>query len=126
METSTKENIVILGISDSPDRYSFMAYEMLLQNGFKSLYGVSPKTPTLPNIKIVKTLSEITVPVHTLTLYVSPQISNNQVEEILKLAPTRIIMNPGTENSNLANLAKSKNIEVIMACTLVMLRTNQF
>ena len=45
---------------------------------------------------------------------------------IISLQPKRIIFNPGTENSEFEKLALQNNIEVIEACTLVMLSTNQY
>ncbi|MDP1843656.1 MAG: CoA-binding protein [Sediminibacterium sp.] len=45
---------------------------------------------------------------------------------MFSLHPKRIIFNPGTENEELEALAKSKGIEAIEACTLVMLNTGQF
>ncbi|HLE09828.1 MAG: hypothetical protein A2504_11075 [Bdellovibrionales bacterium RIFOXYD12_FULL_39_22] len=126
METKISEPIAILGISDDKDRYSYKAYEMLLQNGYNNLVGITPKTLTLPKIKLVASLAEITTPIHTLTLYVSSKISELQIAAIVKLHPKRIIMNPGTENPNLEQIATQNEIEVIHACTLVLLRTSQF
>jgi hypothetical protein len=37
-----------------------------------------------------------------------------------------VIFNPGTENEGFSNILKNEGIETISACTLVMLRTNQF
>jgi hypothetical protein len=45
---------------------------------------------------------------------------------ILKTNPKRLIFNPGTENLELIQLAMNNNIEIVEACTLVMLSTNQF
>jgi hypothetical protein len=40
--------------------------------------------------------------------------------------PQRVIMNPGAENDELAAVASGAGIEVVEACTLVMLRTGLF
>ena len=45
---------------------------------------------------------------------------------ILKQKPKRIIFNPGTENPELEKLAKDNQIEVLEACTLVLLSTGQY
>jgi hypothetical protein len=47
-------------------------------------------------------------------------------EYILSLKPKRIIFNPGTENDELENLATKQGIEVLEACTLVLLSTAQY
>jgi hypothetical protein len=62
----------------------------------------------------------------TITMYVNPSLQQAYYAQILALKPNRVIFNPGTENSEFEKLLKDNNIEPIEACTLVMLRTNQF
>jgi hypothetical protein len=45
---------------------------------------------------------------------------------IIGLKPKRVIFNPGTENPELYSLLKENNIEIEVACTLVMLSMNQY
>ena len=47
-------------------------------------------------------------------------------DQILKLKPKRVIFNPGTENSSLEKTLTDAGIAIEEACTLVLLRTNQF
>ncbi len=64
--------------------------------------------------------------IHTVTLYLSPKNSIEVQDYILSLSPERLIINPGAENPALEDAARKKGIEVIRACTLVMLSTGQF
>jgi hypothetical protein len=45
---------------------------------------------------------------------------------MLSLKPRRIIFNPGTENPDLMNKAAVSGIEVLEACTLVLLATKSY
>ncbi len=126
MQTSTDEKIVILGISDQPERYSNMAFLKLTGAGYKNLIGVSPKKPQIDGLEVCETLSEIDGALHTLTIYVGKERLTSMLDEIFKLKPKRIILNPGTENEKLIEEAKKYNIEVVCGCTLVMLSTDQF
>ena len=65
-------------------------------------------------------------PIDTVSLYVAADISSAISADILGKHPNRIIFNPGAENPGLAAQAESKGIKTLDACTLVMLRTNQF
>ncbi len=47
--------------------------------------------------------------------------SEEYYDYILRLNPSRIIFNPGTENSDLESIASKNRIEVVENCTLVML-----
>ena len=53
-------------------------------------------------------------------------ISSGEYDNIIGLKPRRVIFNPGAENSELAQKLKDAGIEVVEACTLVMLRTEQY
>jgi len=117
--------VTVLGASNKPDRYSYKACMLLEEHGHKVI-PVHPQLQDIEGLKVTKDLSDITEPVDTLTLYLNPQASSELQSKILALKPKRIIMNPGTENPDLATAAKAAGIEVIEACTLVMLKTGQF
>lgn len=119
------QRVAILGASDDPDRYSFKAFEMLKEHGHTPV-PVSPKLKSLQDIPVVAHLSEIQGPIDTLTMYVNPQVSTALKKEILAVRPNRIIFNPGSENPELASELEKVGTQVVVACTLVMLRTGQF
>lgn len=62
----------------------------------------------------------------TITLYINTERQKNLYDSLLALHPKRIIFNPGTENPELEDLARSEGIEVLEACTLVLLATGQY
>ena len=64
--------------------------------------------------------------VDTITLYMNPKNQSDYLDYILSLNPRRIIFNPGTENRDLIRLAEEHEIEVVVDCTLVMLRSGYF
>jgi len=120
-----KERVAILGASANPERYSYMAFRLLQEYGHEPI-PVSPKLQELEGKRAFATLGEIAAPVDTLTVYVGPEISSKLTEEILVLKPKRVIFNPGSENPTLQQKLQSAKVNVEEACTLVLLRTNQF
>ena len=117
--------VAVLGASTNEERYSFKAVQMLEEHGFSPV-PVHPAGHVVNSIRAVKTLDDIEEKVDTLTMYVGEKISSKQLNDILKLKPRRVIFNPGAENKQLAEKLKEHGIEVVEACTLVMLRTEQF
>jgi predicted CoA-binding protein len=120
-----KERVAILGASDRPDRYAHMAFRLLKQYGHETL-PVSPKLTELEGEKVYASLRDIPGKVDTLTMYVGPGISQGLAPEILALKPRRVIFNPGSENPALAASLRGAGVEVENACTLVLLRINEF
>ena len=117
--------VAVLGASTKEDRYSNKAVKMLLEHGHHPI-PVHPSAPTVHGIKGVKGLEDIGGGVDTLTMYVGEKISGQALDSILALGPRRVIFNPGAENEDLAAKLETAGIEVVRACTLVMLRTEQF
>ena len=115
---------MVLGASPKPERYSFMATVLLVQKGHK-VYPYGIKEGMIQSLSI---LQEWPMPgsIETLTLYLGPQAQEAYYDQIIELAPKRIIFNPGTENPFLETLARAAGIDTIEACTLVMLTTGQY
>jgi uncharacterized protein len=119
------EIVVVLGASPNPERYSHQAVQMLAEHGHHVI-PVHPTAAEIAGVVTVHSLHDVAETVDTLTLYVNPDRSAALAEEILGLAPRRIIFNPGTENPALAERCGEQGIAVTAACTLVLLRTGQF
>jgi hypothetical protein len=120
-----RSRVAVLGASPKPERYSFKAVRMLKEHEHTPV-PVHPAGHEVDGITAAKSLDDITEPVDTLTMYVGEKISNGELERILRLKPRRVIFNPGAENKDLARRLEEEGIEVVQACTLVMLRTGQF
>ncbi len=117
--------VAVLGASPKEDRYSFKAVRMLKEHEHVPV-PVHPAGHTVDGIPGLKSLADITEAVDTLSVYVSAKISDGEFDNILKLKPRRVVFNPGAENAALAEKLRGAGIEVVEACTLVMLRTEQF
>lgn len=117
--------VAVLGASPKEDRYSFKAVKLLKEYGFQPI-PVHPAGHVVDGQVSVRSLDDITEPVDTLTMYVGAEISDKEQDKILRLNPRRVIFNPGAENEAIAEKIEAAGIEVVRACTLVMLRSDQF
>ena len=117
---------VVLGASPNPTRYSYMACHMLNDHSY-AFVPVSIKHGEIAGEDIldIRNSPEISE-VHTLTMYVGKPNQLEYYNYFLSLSPKRVIFNPGSENNELSKLFRQAEIEVVEACTLVMLRTGQF
>jgi predicted CoA-binding protein len=122
--TDQAKKTLVLGASDNPERYSFLAVNRLRRKGHPVM-GIGKKKTKIADVEIDTDKKDF-AGVDTITLYLN---SNNQKEYydyILSLHPKRLIFNPGTENPELARLAEANGIQPVEACTLVLLSTGQF
>ncbi len=115
---------IVLGASDNPERYSYLAVENLTKQNHPVI-AIGRKAGKINGTPII-TDHPAEKDVDTVTLYLNPIAQKEYYDYIFSLNPKRIIFNPGTENDELENLAQAKGIQSLEACTLVMLRTGQY
>ncbi|MBI2730959.1 MAG: CoA-binding protein [Sphingobacteriales bacterium] len=115
---------LVLGASDNPSRYSYLAINRLRNHGH-DVVAIGRKKTSVADVPIV-TGKEAFKNIDTITLYLSEAHQKEYYDYILSLKPKRIIFNPGAENDELFALAKINNIQPMEACTLVMLSTGQY
>lgn len=115
---------VVLGASENPSRYSYLAVRKLINHGHPVI-AIGKKKGMIHNVPI-ETDHLPLAEVDTVTLYLNPMNQREYIDYILSLRPRRIIFNPGTENDALIKSAKSNGIEPVLGCTLVMLSVGQY
>ncbi|AUC82186.1 CoA-binding protein [Lacinutrix sp. Bg11-31] len=115
---------LVIGASTKLQRYSNMAMRKLTNYSHETVafglregveHGVTLDTELKPYKNI-----------DTVTLYLNPKRQEQYYEYIVSLNPKRVIFNPGTENPEFYTILKENDIEFEVACTLVLLSTNQY
>jgi len=118
------KNTLVFGASLKPNRYSNIAIHRLVDKGITTqAFGL--RNGTVNGVQ-VQTNLEGFEEIHTITLYLNPTRQVAYYDEIIALAPVRVLFNPGTENPEFYGLLEENGIEVEVACTLVLLGTGQF
>lgn len=115
---------LVLGASLKPDRYSYLAIERLVSHNH-SVFAFGLKPGVIAGIKIDTELISYKN-VHTVTLYVNPKAQKMYYDYVISLKPERVIFNPGTENPEFYDKLTEHGIFYEVACTLVLLSTNQY
>jgi len=114
----------VLGATTKPDRYAFKAITMLTEKGH-SVLAIGQNAGEVAGVKI-QTKAVPLKNIDTVTLYLNPQRQRDYYNYIVEAQPKRVIFNPGTENPEFYQLLQLNNIKVEVACTLVLLTTNQY
>lgn len=115
---------LVLGASLKPTRYSNLAINRLVSHGHE-VAAVGLRKGVVAGVDI-STEKEPFENIHTVTLYLNPQRQAAYYDYLLSLKPKRVIFNPGTENPEFYQMLREQQIEVAVACTLVLLSTNQY
>jgi predicted CoA-binding protein len=116
---------VVLGASNKPHRYAYKAIKMLEEYGYHVI-PVHPKIENIDGLVVKHQLGQIHSLVDTLTLYIGPQRIGPLIDDIIKLKPARVILNPGTESDELEQALHHHDIAFVKDCTLLMLEHGRF
>jgi predicted CoA-binding protein len=121
---SENKKTIVLGASPNPERYSFKAIVALRSKGH-DVIAVGKRTGVVSDTEI-EDGSLLHDNVHTITIYLNATNQLDWYDFIFTNKPKRIIMNPGAENPELEVMASKKGIEVLEACTLVLVATGSY
>ena len=115
---------LVFGASLNPDRYSNIAMRRLIAHGHKvEAFGL--REGDVRGVKIDTQLKPYDA-IDTIAMYMNPTRQEPFYDYLISLDPDRVIFNPGTENPDFFKRLREANIKFEMACTLVLLSTNQY
>lgn len=124
MKFMKNKKTLLLGASTKPERYAFKAITMLADKGHTVL-AIGQNAGEVAGIKIY-TKNIPLKNIDTVTLYLNPVRQRDYYNYIIETKPKRVVFNPGTENPEFYQLLIANGIKVEVACTLVLLATNQY
>jgi predicted CoA-binding protein len=115
---------LVIGASENPERYSYKAIHKLVKYGHQTL-GLGLREGETAGVKFLTSKDEI-IDLDSVSLYVSAKNQEPYKKYLIDLKPNRVIFNPGTENPELYPALEKSGIEVLEACTLVMLSIGNY
>ncbi len=90
------------------------------------MYPVHPQHDEIDGVKVFKSIADLPSAIDTVTVYLNATTSEQLVDDLVRLKPRRVILNPGTESPVLERQLNAVGIMVENACTLVLLQTGQY
>lgn len=124
MKNIIQMKTLVIGASTNKERYSYKAIHNLVDKSHQ-VVAIGAKKGLAFDIPIETEKLDFQA-VDTVTLYLNPMAQEAYYDYILSLKPRRVIFNPGTENKEFYKILESNNIQYEIACTLVLLATNQY
>jgi predicted CoA-binding protein len=123
-KVTKNKKTVVLGATSKPEKYAYKAIMMLVDHGH-SVIAIGQNAGEVAGVKI-QTKAIPLKNIDTITLYLNPARQRDYYNYIVEAKPKRVIFNPGTENPELYQLLTLNGIQKEVACTLVLLTTNQY
>ncbi len=121
---SSVKNTLVLGGSANPARYSYLAINKLREHNHP-VWSIGKRPAQVADVAILQEMKPIEE-LDTVSVYLNKDNQKNYYDFILAQHPRRVIFNPGAENPELEKILTDGGVEVLEACTLVLLATGQF
>lgn len=115
---------LVIGASTNPARFSHMAVHQLRAHNHE-VVAMAKREGHVADVPIQTNFPKHK-DIHTVTLYIGPPRQPEYYNQLLELNPKRVIFYPGTENDEWNKKLSEAGIQVIEACTLVMLNSGKY
>jgi len=115
---------LVLGASSNPEQFSHLAVKKLVAASHP-VEAIGRDVFMIDGVPVGNS-QQHHEGIDTVTIYLNVDRQKAYETYILSLNPKRIIFNPGAENPSFFTEARNKGIEVLEACTLVMLSVGTY
>lgn len=119
-----EKKTLVIGASTNKSRYSNRAINSLRSHNVPTV-AIGLRGGEVAGVQI-ETEKVPFEDIDTVTLYLGPARQPQYYDYIISLKPERVIFNPGTENPEFYRLLEKEGIESEVACTLILLATDQY
>ncbi|OEH94370.1 CoA-binding protein [Bacillus solimangrovi] len=108
-----KKRIAVVGLSDNPERTSYMVSKAMLDNGYE-IIPVNPKADEIFGIKAVRSLREIEGHVEIVNVFRRSEFLPEIAKEAVEIGADVFWAQLGVENEDAYTYLKEHDITVIM------------
>jgi predicted CoA-binding protein len=106
-------NVAVVGLSDNPDRVSYMVSEAMQQRGYR-IIPVNPNAQSILGEKSYPSLQDIPEPVDIVNVFRRSEHVLPVAEEAVAIKAKVLWLQQGIVNDEAAMLASANGLEVIM------------
>lgn len=110
---SGSQTIAVVGLSDKPDRVSYMVSEAMMAKGY-TIIPVNPNADTILGQRSYSKLADIPVPVDIVNVFRRSEHTPPVAEEAVAIGAGTLWLQLGIANEEAAEIASSGGLNVIM------------
>jgi len=114
----SKPTVAILGASADRSKYGNMSVRAHLERGY-DVYPVNPRGGQIEGLAVYKTLADIPVQLHRISVYLPPAVALAVLPEIAAKGCDELYLNPGSDSDEVVAAAEQLGLNPIVACSIV-------
>lgn len=114
----SSQTIAIIGASSNRDKYGNKAVRAYKDQGY-TVYPVNPNADEIEGLKAYSSITDISGPVETASVYLPPEKAVSVLEGIKAKDVDTVYFNPGTESDEATRKAGELGLNIVEACSIV-------
>ena len=112
------KTVVIIGASTDRSKFGNKAVRAFVRQGF-TVYPVNPKEAQIEGLPTFKSITEVPVRPHLVSVYLPPPVLLKILPDIAMKGCDELWLNPGTASHEVLARAEQLQLNVIQACSIV-------
>ncbi|MCP4194521.1 MAG: CoA-binding protein [Planctomycetaceae bacterium] len=115
----SKPSVAIVGASSDREKYGNKSIRAHLKHGYE-VFPINPKGGTIEGLSVYRSLAELpNSSLDRISLYVSPDIGQQLLEQIAAIDCKELWFNPGSESEAVLDQARGLGLKPIVGCSIV-------
>ena len=90
------------------------------------MFPINPHEGLVDGLKVYASVLDVPDAIQMASFYVPPEIGEKVIVEVAQKRIPEVWLNPGSESDELIRLARSLNIEPIVACSILGIGENPY
>ncbi|XOU94978.1 MAG: CoA-binding protein [Candidatus Kerfeldbacteria bacterium] len=112
------KTVAIIGASADRKKFGNKSVRAHQKQGWK-VFPVNPKAVKIEELDSYQSILDIKESVNRVSIYLHPEQGIKILNDIAKIKPDEVFVNPGASSEELLNKAKKLNLNIIEACSIV-------
>ena len=116
--SSHRKYIAVVGASTDRKKFGNKCVRAYARAGWR-VYPIHPVEEEIEGFEAYPSIRHLPTPVDRVSMYLPPARGIEALDDIQKLQPKELWLNPGTESPELLAKAKKLKLNVVQACSIV-------
>jgi predicted CoA-binding protein len=117
--------VAVIGASSNPRKFGNRAVRAFRRQGY-TVIPVNPHESQIEGLKAYASVLDVPEAIDMVTFYVPPDIGEKVMREVARKQIPEVWLNPGSESDDLIRLARSLDVEPILACSILGIGENPY
>jgi predicted CoA-binding protein len=119
------KTVAVIGASSNRRKFGNRAVRAFHRQGY-IVVPINPHESSIEGLKAYSSVLDVPDKIDMATFYVPPEIGEQVMPDVARKQIPEVWLNPGAESDALIRLARSLNVEPIVACSIISIGENPY